>query len=490
MKILAIGRIAANTDRDQLKTVLRQDEEKVWELYAMDIIREMYLPIDESGEVLILECEQVNKANHVLKGFPSVKQGVIEFELLPLKNFALPQEIRQVQVAPSVKKSPEQLLAESLRPAELSDYVIWLEGYIEKGGCPTHVYDYPFSQTRGAGGFSVATQDFSIGPRYGASSVHVIVPKGIQATCIERGNSILYFMDGFTCSEHAWVPVYQDFQGKLSEKAATVIAEFMQVEQERERKREETERAKALREREWLDTLRLAHVADYIAWAKGYLERGGRPTAVYEDQNFPNGTFYLAVNETHVPERHADAVHLIVPEGIKATVEKPGWNRIYYMDGFTCIGNEIPIYADMLGQMGENAERIIQDLLQRQQARQKAEQAKTQRQQRWLRFLRPAHRSDYIGWLKGYIAHGGKPTRVHDYPLNEREIRNFYVATKNLTVTAIPHESGRNIIIPKGVNVSVKDLGNYNLYYLDGFIHIGQDVPIYQDMEEEVGFME
>lgn len=78
-----------------------------------------------------------------------------------------------------------------LRPADVNDYVMWLEGYLRNGGSFTHYYDYDFR----VGRMYVATADVTIPALYGAMSVDVIVPK--KFTVVASGHCGLYFMEGF-----------------------------------------------------------------------------------------------------------------------------------------------------------------------------------------------------------------------------------------------------------------------------------------------------
>ena len=97
-------------------------------------------------------------------------------------------------------------LTHSLRPAPFKDYHRWLIGYVERGGKPTHYYDYdtPSGET------FIAFADFDLGDGlYGASSINIIIPEGIRFIGGNQGHCNLYYMDGFRHSGH-FVPVYKD----------------------------------------------------------------------------------------------------------------------------------------------------------------------------------------------------------------------------------------------------------------------------------------
>ena len=84
MKILAIEKESENTKLQDFKPLLKAEAKRVWELYQQNIIREMYFRQDISRAVLILECENVEEAQKVLKTLPLVRENLIYFELIPL----------------------------------------------------------------------------------------------------------------------------------------------------------------------------------------------------------------------------------------------------------------------------------------------------------------------------------------------------------------------------------------------------------------------
>ena len=84
MKILAIEKESENTKSQDFKPFLKAEAKRVWELYQQNIIREMYFRQDISRAVLILECENVEEAQKVLKTLPLVRENLIYFELIPL----------------------------------------------------------------------------------------------------------------------------------------------------------------------------------------------------------------------------------------------------------------------------------------------------------------------------------------------------------------------------------------------------------------------
>ncbi|RJO62633.1 MAG: hypothetical protein C4542_03025 [Dehalococcoidia bacterium] len=90
-----------------------------------------------------------------------------------------------------------------LRPATVNDYRKWIVGFISNGGTVTHHYDYDMPDD-----VYIALDSFEITPLYGASSINVIVPAGIEVNG-DAGHSNLYFMDGFK-ARGSWIPAYNN----------------------------------------------------------------------------------------------------------------------------------------------------------------------------------------------------------------------------------------------------------------------------------------
>lgn len=97
----------------------------------------------------------------------------------------------------------ERDVAPHLRPATPAEYSKWLRAWLENGGSISHAYDYPMN------GMLIALRGFLLPPLYGAHSVEIIVPSGVEIECMEPGHNRLYFVDGprlvaWTPSAYAW----------------------------------------------------------------------------------------------------------------------------------------------------------------------------------------------------------------------------------------------------------------------------------------------
>jgi hypothetical protein len=88
MKILALEtEVPGITDDRFTPELLQKEAALVWKLHQAGIIRELYLRNDRQEAVLVLECEDIEKARIVLATLPLVKEGLISFDLIPLKAY-------------------------------------------------------------------------------------------------------------------------------------------------------------------------------------------------------------------------------------------------------------------------------------------------------------------------------------------------------------------------------------------------------------------
>jgi hypothetical protein len=87
MKILALEIEVPGVTGEQFKPHLKAEAAKVWELYQAGVVRELYFRADRSDAVLVLECDSVDHASTVLNTLPLVAEGLIAFEIIPLKAY-------------------------------------------------------------------------------------------------------------------------------------------------------------------------------------------------------------------------------------------------------------------------------------------------------------------------------------------------------------------------------------------------------------------
>lgn len=88
MKILAIEKSVPDIPDERFTdTLLREEARRVWEMYQSGVIRELYFRSDRDAAVLVLECATIEQAGTALATLPLVRNGLIGFELLPLRAY-------------------------------------------------------------------------------------------------------------------------------------------------------------------------------------------------------------------------------------------------------------------------------------------------------------------------------------------------------------------------------------------------------------------
>ena len=87
MKILALEHELPGAIAKQFHQHAREEARKAWELHQAGLIRELYFRADRNEAVLVLECATVAEAQEILSELPLVREGLITFELIPLKAY-------------------------------------------------------------------------------------------------------------------------------------------------------------------------------------------------------------------------------------------------------------------------------------------------------------------------------------------------------------------------------------------------------------------
>ena len=88
MKILAIEKEFPNVDAEASKPHFKAEASKVWKLYQVGVVREVYFRQDRSEAVLMLECANIGEAREILESLPLVREGLITFDVIPLKPYS------------------------------------------------------------------------------------------------------------------------------------------------------------------------------------------------------------------------------------------------------------------------------------------------------------------------------------------------------------------------------------------------------------------
>jgi hypothetical protein len=87
MKIIALEKELPGTTSEQFAPYLKAEADRVWQLYQIGFLREFYFRQDQSTAVLVLECQDLQEARKMLAEMPLVQNGLIDFELIPLKPY-------------------------------------------------------------------------------------------------------------------------------------------------------------------------------------------------------------------------------------------------------------------------------------------------------------------------------------------------------------------------------------------------------------------
>ncbi|MBI5953296.1 MAG: superoxide dismutase [Chloroflexi bacterium] len=87
MKILAFEYRLPGVTAENFSEYANAETLRIWELHQQGIIRELHFRADRNEVVLELECENVESARQALKTLPSGKEGLIYFELIPLRKY-------------------------------------------------------------------------------------------------------------------------------------------------------------------------------------------------------------------------------------------------------------------------------------------------------------------------------------------------------------------------------------------------------------------
>jgi hypothetical protein len=87
MKILALEHELPGAAAGQFLRYANEEARKAWELYQAGVIRELYFRADRTEAVLVLECTSIAEAQETLSELPFAREGLIAFELIPLKAY-------------------------------------------------------------------------------------------------------------------------------------------------------------------------------------------------------------------------------------------------------------------------------------------------------------------------------------------------------------------------------------------------------------------
>ena len=84
MKILALEIETPGKTAEDFTPHLKAEAARLWELYKSGELREIYFRQDRDEAVLILEGANLQEARQILDSLPMVREGLIDFEIIPL----------------------------------------------------------------------------------------------------------------------------------------------------------------------------------------------------------------------------------------------------------------------------------------------------------------------------------------------------------------------------------------------------------------------
>jgi len=91
MKILAVEKELPDLKPADFEPYLKEEAQRVLELYQSGIIREIYFGKEEHNAIIIMECSDAAHAAELLNDLPLVKNNLINFritELIPYDGFS------------------------------------------------------------------------------------------------------------------------------------------------------------------------------------------------------------------------------------------------------------------------------------------------------------------------------------------------------------------------------------------------------------------
>ena len=87
MKILALEREKPDLTPAEVQPHLMDEARAAWKLVQEGTFREMYFTAKEHTAVIMLETDSVESARKILTGLPLVREGLIEFDVIPLRPY-------------------------------------------------------------------------------------------------------------------------------------------------------------------------------------------------------------------------------------------------------------------------------------------------------------------------------------------------------------------------------------------------------------------
>ncbi len=87
MKVFALGHDLVAQDDPRFAELRAAEALRVWELNQADVLREVYFRADRANGVLVFEVPDLDAARAAVDSLPLVAEGLIDFELVPLRPY-------------------------------------------------------------------------------------------------------------------------------------------------------------------------------------------------------------------------------------------------------------------------------------------------------------------------------------------------------------------------------------------------------------------
>ncbi|MFK5971318.1 MAG: hypothetical protein QM487_14530 [Candidatus Marithrix sp.] len=87
MQIMMVSHLASGITFEDTIPYSKKEAKKAWEYYTTGRYRQMYGRLDEGGVVVIMEAKSMEEAYKAVDQMPLVKNGLVEYDLIPLGSF-------------------------------------------------------------------------------------------------------------------------------------------------------------------------------------------------------------------------------------------------------------------------------------------------------------------------------------------------------------------------------------------------------------------
>lgn len=84
VRFLALDRILAGATEERIKSLLQDETKAVLNLYLAGIIDTWWFRQDRPGAIFLVNAKDANEARHYLEQLPLAKEGLIDYDLIPI----------------------------------------------------------------------------------------------------------------------------------------------------------------------------------------------------------------------------------------------------------------------------------------------------------------------------------------------------------------------------------------------------------------------